>query len=380
MGGELHVYKRPNSRYWQCSTFLAGRNRRKSTKEESLSLAKDYAEDWYLGLKGKHRAGEIKGGKTFRAAAEQFLLEYEVITQGQRHPQYVEMYEKKLRLYLLPYFGPMALAEITPGKAQEYRVHRFQNPRTGKAPSRSSMQKEIVVLRQVLKTAQRHGWLPAVPDLSPPYKTSGKITHRAWFSLEEYEQLYQATRKRAQYPKSERWRWQCEQLHDKVLFIANSGLRPDEAKRLQRRDVRIVRDQATGETILEIEVRGKRGVGYCKSMPNAIRPFRRLCKRNNYEPSDLVFPGNDKELLNAVLNELNLKVDRDGNRRTLYSLRHSYICFRLMAGADIYQIAKNCRTSVEMIEKHYAVHLKNTLDAAAINVRRPRPKKTDDDA
>ena len=45
---------------------------------------------------------------------------------------------------------------------------------------------------------------------------------------------------------------------------------------------------------------------------------------------------------------------------------------RLMEGADIYQIAKNCRTSVEMIEKHYAAHIKNTLDAAAINVRRPK--------
>jgi hypothetical protein len=42
-----------------------------------------------------------------------------------------------------------------------------------------------------------------------------------------------------------------------------------------------------------------------------------------------------------------------------------------MEGADIYQVANNCRTSVEMIEKHYAIHLKNTLDAAAINVRKP---------
>jgi hypothetical protein len=46
-----------------------------------------------------------------------------------------------------------------------------------------------------------------------------------------------------------------------------------------------------------------------------------------------------------------------------------------MEGADIYQIAKNCRTSVEMIEKYYASHIKNRLDAAAINVRRPKPKK-----
>ena len=43
---------------------------------------------------------------------------------------------------------------------------------------------------------------------------------------------------------------------------------------------------------------------------------------------------------------------------------------RLMEGADIYQIAKNCRTSVQMIEKHYAAHIKNTLDASSINRRR----------
>jgi hypothetical protein len=69
------------------------------------------------------------------------------------------------------------------------------------------------------------------------------------------------------------------------------------------------------------------------------------------------------------------KFDRDGNRRTAYSLRHTYICMRLMEGADIYQIAKNCRTSVEMIEKFYAALIKNTLDAAAINVWRARPSR-----
>jgi hypothetical protein len=42
----------------------------------------------------------------------------------------------------------------------------------------------------------------------------------------------------------------------------------------------------------------------------------------------------------------------------------------------IYQIAKNCRTSEEMIEKYYAAHLKTQLDAAPINIMRPRPRKT----
>jgi hypothetical protein len=46
-----------------------------------------------------------------------------------------------------------------------------------------------------------------------------------------------------------------------------------------------------------------------------------------------------------------------------------------MEGADIYQIAKNCRTSVEMIEKYYAAHIKTNLDAAAINIMRAKQKK-----
>ena len=49
-----------------------------------------------------------------------------------------------------------------------------------------------------------------------------------------------------------------------------------------------------------------------------------------------------------------------------------------MEGADIYQIAKNCRTSVEMIEKYYASHIKTSLDAVAINVMRPKKRKARD--
>lgn len=39
------------------------------------------------------------------------------------------------------------------------------------------------------------------------------------------------------------------------------------------------------------------------------------------------------------------------------------------------EIAKNHRTSVEMIEKYYAAHIKTRLDAAAINVMRTRKNK-----
>ena len=402
LGDKVYVYKRPNSSFWQCSTYFAGKNRRISTKETSLAIAKEIAEDWYLELRGKLRDGEIKTEKTFREASEQYLHEYDIITQGQRSKKYVDDQHWRSRLHLVPFFGDLGLSEITPGKVQEYRLHRHEEAmaKRGKPPARSTMHQEIVILRQTLKTAVRHGWLERLPDLSEPYRSSPKISHRAWFSPEEYKQLYEATRKRAQEPKQERYRWGSEQLHDYVLLGVNTGLRPDEAWALQFRDVTIVDDTDSGKRILEIEARGKRGVGYCKSMPGAVRPFERLKARlrqafdtatgaeesshgfgsskeewRRPDPTDLIFPNWQRELFKTILDEENLRFDREGRPRTAYSLRHTYICLRLMEGADIYQIAKNCRTSVEMIEKYYAAHIKTSLDAAAINVMRPKKNK-----
>jgi hypothetical protein len=146
--------------------------------------------------------------------------------------------------------------------------------------------------------------------MSQPYRTGGKISYRAWFSPDEYKEPYQATRDRVENSK--------------------------------------------------------------KSMPGAVLPFQRALKRRNPKPTDIVFPKTHHDLFNTILGELGLKADREGQRRTFYSPRHTYICMRLMEGADVYQIAKNCRTSVKMIEDLYASHIKNMVDASVINVRRPK--------
>jgi integrase len=394
--------KRSDSRYWQCATFLNGRSYRTTTKHDILSHAKDFAEDWYLDLRGKVRMGLLQpresnsaqglldgparktSEKTFREAADAFIPDYRLLTHGQRSPGYIETMQVNLRVHLIPFFEKKSLSQITSGLVHDYRIHRLtsrKHPKTGEPmrPARSTLHHEIVTLRQVLKYAHLKGWLTQLPDLSTPYKSSGKVTHRAWFSPEEYKRLYEATRERAKNPKNERWRTACENMHDYVLFMANTGLRPDEASRLQTRDVAIVTDEATGERILQIEVhQGKRGTGFCKSMPGAVVPFQRLVKRNKRQPTDRLFGSGkvQRELLNTILGELGLKFDRDGNRRTAYSLRHTYICLRLMEGADIYQIAKNCRTSVEMIEKYYARHIANSIDTSLTNVRKPKKSKS----
>ena len=54
--------------------------------------------------------------------------------------------------------------------------------------------------------------------------------------------------------------------------------------------------------------------------------------------------------------------DSHGNRRTIYSLRHTYATFRLQEGVHQYVLAKNMGTSVAMLEKHYG-HTSNVASA-----------------
>ena len=107
------------------SASVGGKQRQFSTKQEARETAAKAAEDWYLTLHGKLRAGVLDSGPTFRKAADQFLKEYGVITEGERSEKWAESHAIRLRLHLIPFFGDLALNKVTPGKVQEYRVHRM---------------------------------------------------------------------------------------------------------------------------------------------------------------------------------------------------------------------------------------------------------------
>lgn len=404
--GKLQVYQRDGTKVWQCAARVGGKRHRSSTHEESFPAAKAVAEEWYLGLRGKLAAGiivPVSKERTFKYAADEYVRETKHLVIGARTPKYVEIMEMRLKCHIIPFLGDKPLSEINKGLVQSYRVDRAEKyiaktakPATkereavpGRPPARSTIMQEIVHIRQILKFAEGRGWIKFVPSLETPYLSQSKRERRPWFSPEEYTQLRTATRDRITNGARPGWKTHYEDMHDYVVFQANTGLRPDESANLQIRDVQIVKDFATKETILEIDVRGKVGVGYCKSMKGAVYPFQCLVKRRRAElveqfPDETaqqidkklattkLFRPFNRDLFNKILEEQGLRTDRDGKKRTAYSLRHTYISMRLMEGANIHMIANNCRTSVQMIEEHYAAHIKNRLDASAINVMRPK--------
>lgn len=146
-----------------------------------------------------------------KEAAEGFLAEYQVLTFGERNAAYVEGKAWHVRLRLEPFFGRAPLHRMTAGRIQAYRVSRMSPPEGDAAkdwrpPAKSTLHQELVTLRQILKWANRQGWIHALPYMSALHRQSGEVSHGAWFSPEEYKRLYEATRERARAPKMARWR------------------------------------------------------------------------------------------------------------------------------------------------------------------------------
>ena len=383
--GKLQLYKRKSSPYWQCSTFLASKLWRVTTKESDLARAIDVASDWYITLRAKVAAGQIKPLRRFHEVAAAFVHEYETLLRHERNPQYIKSHSDTIRLYLNPFFGNQRVDAITSATVMEFRVWRCRlaMEKHGKPAASQTLKKDIITLRLILKLAERNGWIDRLPDCSEPFPKRELPSHRAWFSPEEYAQLCQATWAYVQKPPNDVRPELCRQLHDYVVFMANTGLRTDEAARLEFRDVEID-DEEWEEPILVLDVRGKRGTGYCKSMPGAVRAYRRLLDRHmavnagKIVLTDRLFPLDTRKLFNRILIEQNLKIDREGRPRSAYSLRHTYICLRLLHGANIFQIALNCRTSVGMLEKYYARHISTSIDTTRLNVGRALPGPDDD--
>jgi hypothetical protein len=73
-----------------------------------------------------------------------------------------------------------------------------------------------------------------------------------------------------------------------------------------------------------------------------------------------------------ILSEANLKRSATGESRTLYSLRHTAIMFRLTMGdhIDLLSLARNARTSVDMIERFYARPLQGEMNVDKIQSMR----------
>jgi integrase len=382
---KLKLIKQANgqSDFWYGEFFHKGVRHRKTLRTTRQSEAFEKADDWYLDFLARERVGvpeERASGPTFRSLVPAALVAMQI---ADRSASYRKSVGETLKAgsYIDRYFGGLQLAAITRKTWDGYmRWLAVLRTEEGKRPfSRATLHQQKIAVGWVLKEAESQDFIEAAPRFTDRYRPKNRQTQpRVYLNKDEYARLLQGARRHVRDSKAlgQRKYDGARELHDYIVFMANTGLRVCECKALRVCDVRIQEEpvwigaeKKMKEVCVISIVGGKKGPqADCISYLSAPVAFRRILKRRGIpDPqacTEPLFLAHRREGLKTLLRKTNLYLDRFGRRRDSVALRHTYICFRLANNVSPYWVAKNTRTSVEMIERHYA----KAMEAASLNV------------
>lgn len=360
--GRLHIFQRPTTPFWWCGFHHRGSYVRHSTKQRDLPSAIDVAEKWFTLQQANILTGnETVGGRTFATVAKSAMKVLEAkVKRGERSKIYFDSVYENLTKRVLPFFGSKAITKIDMVQWEQFKAATYAaSPNL----SRATLHQYKNAFRLVLNDAYRNGWIKHLPVIKDEYGSARVKTPRVWFEPQEYRKLLVAIRKHIKTLKGTRWEDDGKELYDYTIFVTNAGLRSGEAKNVRFCDVSAHKERNEGknrEYLLIRNIRGKRGTGECRTMDGAVAAFNRIVERLKIKDpktsTEKIFRAYHRDMFNVILEKIGLKwtQDQPPRKRDLTVLRHTYISFRLLYGANAFDIANNCRTSVQMIQEHYA--------------------------
>ena len=407
---KLCLYKMQASKYWQVRCWIAGRTYRRSTQtqnlRQALSFARTVYEEWlaenYQSASGAAGAGQARAPHAPQAAtavsfgtlaAQMFANEEGRVGRGEWTVGSLQVLRNRLDTYVLPRWG------AAPPSAVSYQsLLDFINSMSERH-STTTISQYLVVVRKVLRHAVSAGHLEALPDF-PKVKVLTKS--RGAFTPTEYRCIIRKARslRGVRHPESGaeiRIKYKVrlkEQLMPADLawaigFMVHGFIRPSDLKTLKHKHVEIVRGDHTylRLTLPETKSHGKPIV----TLFPAVRIYQQIVKNNARcdlaKPDDYLFMPQlrDRDYMLAVLSfHLNwvlgltgLKDGAHGQPRSMYSFRHSSITFRLLygQGIDLLTLARNARTSVDVINTYYASTVTGEQNIALLQSRRTRKVK-----
>ena len=369
--GKCHVFQREGSPFYWCGFHHKGKFIRTSTKEKNKSTAEVRATDWYYEQQINIRKGVTPTSSklTFGKVKDSALEYYEqLVKEGTRSQKTLDGITGILKSRVTPYFDKVLITEIDNTKYHEYKRYILDKYPTS---SRGTLHQYKNAIRVVLNDAFRRGYIKQLPTFKDEY--SSKRNPRPWFTPAEQTSLHRAIEGHANRlkKKNQKQYQDALELYDYVIFATNTGMRVGELNNVRFCDVRIAKemtdDGSEKEILIISNIKGKRGTGTCKSYYGAVEPFKRLIARRNIKkPSssdEKLFLIHHRVMFNVILEKIGLKYagEHKTARRDFVSLRATYICYRLLSGVPVYDVAKNCRTSVDMIERSYGNYLSGQM-------------------
>jgi len=410
--GQILIYKRADSSdNWHCRIKLRGKPYvRRSLLTDDRAEAIEKAEELLSELKYKNKRGLAINSRKFNTVCRAYLKELQKKVDMGATPAKRLVNEKCwIERYFVPFLGKYDTDKVTDMVISKYRDWRrmynvtgegskkqyVEYERNGKIirapklnqgePSARTIAIEDSTLRAIFEFARKNGNITReeIPTLKSPRV---KANRRPNFDKAQWQKVYRRSMWRSKQSDNIHTQKARLLLHDYILIMAGSGMRPTEAKTLRWCDIETfnAKDEHGDEKeFLKLSVRGKGKKRVFVPQPNTKKYFDRLRERqeqyaseHGYEISetDFVFAneygkqtGSFKNGFDALLKSLDMVEDNHGQKYAPYSLRHTYATFRLIEGVSVYKLAENMGTSVAMIEKHYG-HLKPEDAAGSVTM------------
>ena len=399
---KLAIFKMQASRFWQVRCWNNGKTYRRSTRSQSKRSALIYARIFYeqlmacnvmretslLDLSKRSLTPKTERSTFGALAARVYSNEQARVKRGEFTRGSLQVLRNRLDAHLLPRWGTADIKTIDHSELLKF-TQEISN-----SFSTITINQYLVIVKKVFNLASALNLLEKIPVFP---KVKVKTVSRGSFTPNEYWKIIRCARQltgkvhpeysdlRRHYRLRTAQRTMPVDLEWAIRFMLNSFIRPSDLKTLKHRHVEIAQKGNHAYLRLTLPETKSHGTPIATLRP-AVTVYKSIVE--HYKPLDLAQPDDyifmpelrDRNyahwvlsfFFNWVLAETGLKKGAHGQDRSLYSLRHSAITFRLLygQGIDLLTLARNARTSVKMIEQFYASQLSGEMNIEMLQRKR----------
>jgi integrase len=370
VGGKATLYKRSSTQHWQVRFKLPNNKWHSQTtctpnKDEAIAKA----EVIYQTVQIKTQAGLTPITKTFKQIA---VDEVRAMTQAMASGVGKRTYRDYIfatNKYFIPFFGNYTVEGITTELVRDFEGWRIAV--MGRVPMQSTKRNHSSTYIRIINLAKECGVISSTRAVPMLDSKGEKSRARPAFTDEEFMVLiaYMPSWIETSYTaRTRQMRILCGMY---IEFLVNTGIRHG-TEALPLRWKHLQWHWIGEKKYLRIWVSGKTGPRYLIAKNEVIAVLERLMQWQElaYATLDALIQAkldrllfrlvtgeaisNMENIFRNLMKHSELMFDSGGQKRTLYSLRHTYATRALAKGIDIHTLARQMGTSVLMIEKHYS--------------------------
>jgi hypothetical protein len=407
---KLVIFKVPASPFFWVR-YYDSKPIKRSTKTTEKGEAIRFAKAFYEELVVNKRLGISNNSKksSFVICAEQVISEdLNKVKRRELAKTYVNSQVNIIKKHVMTFFKGCEIGDIDYALLDKFKTYLYE-----KNLSAGTIKINFVCLKKIFDYAQRNGIINTSPLLP---KIKNEDNARGYFTTAEYLKLCKAAKRLVGkvseviqtvgegddvVSKKLRNIEIMEEMQHLIPFMVFTFIRPTDLKTIKHKHIEIKQGEVGEYLFMPIPTTKKHNKPIT-AMPRATKHYKQLrderikelkqgggdAKKIDISEEYLFMPKHENRdyayakiarQFEVLLKETNLKVSANEDVRTLYSLRHTSLMFRLKYGAEInpLKLANNARTSVEMLERFYLAQLESseyTTDLHAKKLLRPRKK------